>query len=117
MKPTAVFLALLASTAVAAPTNLKGTEVLDACASDSVGSTGTILEDVSILSAICKLGTPVCCPVDVAGVESLPCAAPSTAPVTIAGFQASCKVNGNHRPRCCVLDILGAAVSCQEPVA
>ncbi|GJC99489.1 fungal hydrophobin [Colletotrichum higginsianum] len=77
MKPTAVFLVFLASTAVAAPTNLKGTEVLDECVSDSVGSAGTILEDVSILSAICKLGKPVCCPVDVAGVESLPCAAPN----------------------------------------
>ncbi|KAJ0168965.1 hypothetical protein CTA2_5718 [Colletotrichum tanaceti] len=110
MKPAAVFLALLASSVVAAPTNLKDTDVLDTCAPDSVGSTGTILEDVSILSALCKLGTPVCCPMDdVPGAESLPCAAPPTAPVTIAGFQASCKADGDHRPRCCVLDI--------EPVA
>ncbi|TQN66496.1 Cerato-ulmin, partial [Colletotrichum shisoi] len=105
MKLIAVFPALLASTAVAAPTNLKGTEVLEACVSDSVGGTGTIPEDISVLSAICKLGTPLCCPVNVAGVESLPCAAPSTAPVTIAGFQASCEANGDHHPKCCVLDV------------
>ncbi|KZL73067.1 cerato-ulmin [Colletotrichum tofieldiae] len=118
MKPAAYLLALFASVALTAPAGVKRAEELDICELTSGGSTGDIenetTKDISVLPVVCSLGKPLCCATDSSDVESLHCAAPSTAPVTIAGFEATCLVNGYKHPRCCVLDLLGHAVSCES---
>ncbi|GKT40251.1 uncharacterized protein ColSpa_00432 [Colletotrichum spaethianum] len=65
MKHTTYLLALFATVAVAAPAGVKRSDELDTCELTSDGSTGGVdnetVEDVSILDAICSLGTPLCC--------------------------------------------------------
>ncbi|KAK1569714.1 uncharacterized protein LY79DRAFT_70450 [Colletotrichum navitas] len=110
MKPTTYLLALFASVAIAAPTSVESTtDELNKEACDAQ-------EDASIVPTLCKLSTALCCGSKGNDTTSLECVAPSTAPLTIAGFEASCLVTGKKYPKCCALDLFGLVVSCESNV-
>ncbi|EFQ36458.1 hypothetical protein CGRA01v4_10443 [Colletotrichum graminicola] len=106
MKSTTYLVALFTSFAIAAPTSV------DRTSDDVSKDVCEALEDVPIVSTICELSTALCCDSKATEATSLKCVAPSTAPFTIAGFEASCLVTGKKHPRCCVLDLSGLVVSC-----
>ncbi|KAK1981140.1 hypothetical protein LZ30DRAFT_823263 [Colletotrichum cereale] len=120
MKSTTYLLALFASVAIAAPAGVKRTEELDTCDMTSGGAAGATetenVENISVLPALCSLSTALCCASKATDAKSLDCVAPSTAPITVAGFEATCLATGKKHPRCCVLDVAGHAASCNSDV-
>ncbi|CAG9950501.1 unnamed protein product [Clonostachys rosea f. rosea IK726] len=60
---------------------------------------------------------PLCCKTDVLGILGLNCEAPSWAPVSSAGFQASCAAANARDPKCCIAHLLDQAVVCIPPAS
>ncbi|VUC27052.1 unnamed protein product, partial [Clonostachys rosea] len=58
---------------------------------------------------------PLCCKNDVLGVLGLNCEAPSLAPLSAVGFQATCASANARDAKCCIAHLLDQAVLCIPP--
>ncbi|KAK2063065.1 hypothetical protein LY76DRAFT_680915 [Colletotrichum caudatum] len=119
MKSTIYILALFLSLAIAAPAGVKRvTDELDKdiCEVPTDGSSDVAddekLKDLSAVSILCELGKPFCCSSKDATVKSVDCMAPSTEPVTLAGFEATCAATGKKHSRCCLVEVDGHSLVC-----
>ncbi|KAF9876598.1 hypothetical protein CkaCkLH20_06006 [Colletotrichum karsti] len=114
MMRTSIVLTLLTTVALAKPIGDKVTRQT----ADTISGSDICEENSG--TALCSLGSPLCCRTDVDGLTTMDCLPPipNMTPIpetaSLNKFQMACLVLGNRRPRCCTLNAAGQALFCEE---